>query len=173
MERNRSRPETGIPATDTSPRSMGRTPAMASTSSFCPLPSTPAIPRISPSAREKRIPLTDGSFRSSLTCRSFTLSMVFPVLADSLRGGATCRPTIISANWAGVDSATSTSSMRRPPLSTVTRSATAFTSLSLWVMKMIERPLSARFRRILISSPTSPGVRTAVGSSRIRSSASR
>ena len=60
-----------------------------------------------------------------------------------------------------------------PPRSTVMRSATASTSRSLWVMKMIDLPWSMRLRTTAKKSSTSPGVSTAVGSSRIRMSASR
>ena len=52
-------------------------------------------------------------------------------------------------------------------------SATASTSRSLCVMKMIDLPFSTRVRTTPKNSSTSPGVRTAVGSSRMRMSASR
>ena len=53
------------------------------------------------------------------------------------------------------------------------RSATASTSRSLWVMNTIDLPLSTRVRTTSKKSSTSPGVSTAVGSSRMRISASR
>ena len=63
--------------------------------------------------------------------------------------------------------------LTRPLRSTVIRSATASTSRSLWVMKMIDLPWSTRLRTTAKKSSTSPGVSTAVGSSRIRMSARR
>ncbi len=56
---------------------------------------------------------------------------------------------------------------------TVIRSAIARTSLSLWVMKTIERPLSRSDRMTAIRSSISCGVSTAVGSSRISTCAWR
>ena len=50
----------------------------------------------------------------------------------------------------------------------VQRSATSMISLSLWVMKRMDFPSFARFFMIFISSSISCGVRTAVGSSKIR-----
>ena len=60
-----------------------------------------------------------------------------------------------------------------PRRMTVIRSATARTSRSLWVMKTIEVPDSLSWRMIAMSSSVSCGVSTAVGSSRMRTSAWR
>ena len=53
------------------------------------------------------------------------------------------------------------------------RSATAKTSFSLWVMKSTDRPDAASERMTLNRPSASCGVRTAVGSSRIMTCASR
>ena len=60
-----------------------------------------------------------------------------------------------------------------PLRSTVTRSDTSIISLSLWEMKRMLLPSRANSRMISISSSISWGVRTAVGSSKIRISLSR
>ncbi len=60
-----------------------------------------------------------------------------------------------------------------PPRSTITRSAKAITSSSLWVIKMTDLPSSTIWRRVVAISSASWGVSTAVGSSRIRISAPR
>ena len=61
----------------------------------------------------------------------------------------------------------------RPCRITETRSEASSTSRSLWVMKMTERPLAASDRIVPNSSRVSCGVSTAVGSSRMRTSAWR
>ena len=61
----------------------------------------------------------------------------------------------------------------RPWRMTEMRSDTARTSRSLCVMKMIERPLAASARMVAKSSRVSCGVKTAVGSSRMSTPASR
>ena len=55
---------------------------------------------------------------------------------------------------------------------TITRSATVMTSWSLWVMMIMLFPISASFRMVASSSPTSWGVSTAEGSSKMMMSAS-
>ena len=68
----------------------------ASTSSRCPLPSTPAIPKISPAAhRRGRGPTTVTSPRSSATVRSRTCSRARPGCAGPLSiSKITSRPTM-------------------------------------------------------------------------------
>jgi hypothetical protein len=85
----------------------------------------------------------------------------------------TSRPTMKRARLASVAPAVGSVAMYRPCRSTVTRSAMSSTSLSLWVMKMTDVPSAVRLRRMAASSAVSWGVRTAVGSSRIRMSAPR
>ena len=53
---------------------------------------------------------------------------------------STSRPTIIAARPSTVASRVGTVAITRPPRSTVTRSATAITSWSLWVMTITEWP---------------------------------
>ena len=60
-----------------------------------------------------------------------------------------------------------------PRRSTVTRSAISSTSRSLWEMKMTDTPSAVSARRTLNSSAVSCAVSTAVGSSRISTSAPR
>ena len=85
----------------------------------------------------------------------------------------TLRPTIIADSSSGVVSFVFTVPMYLPLRSTVQRSETAIISASLWEMKRIDLPSAARLRIICISSSISCGVRTAVGSSKIRISLSR
>ena len=76
-----------------------RIPARASTSSRCPLPSTPATPTISPARTESVKPLTAPRSRSSLTCRSVIVSTVSAGVASALSiDSTTSRPTIIVAS---------------------------------------------------------------------------
>ena len=60
-----------------------------------------------------------------------------------------------------------------PCRSTATRRLTASTSSSLWEMKMIDRPSATSVFSVANSASTSCGVRTAVGSSRMRIRAPR
>ena len=55
-------------------------------------------------------------------------------------GGRISRPTMSSAMAASDSPAELRVETRRPSRNTVTRSAAAFTSLSLWVMKRMVRP---------------------------------
>ena len=86
---------------------------------------------------------------------------------------STCRPTIIAASSRADASAAVTVATLRPPRSTVTRSATAFTSWSLCEMKITVLPSAAIARSVTNSASDSCGVSTAVGSSMIRIRASR
>ena len=86
---------------------------------------------------------------------------------------STSRPTIIRASPSSVAPSRGTVSIFLPRRSTVIRSAISSTSFSLWLMKMIEVPSAWSDLMIANSSPASCGVSTAVGSSRIRISASR
>src|SRR5438876_938244 len=57
------------PANSIVPLAAGRRPAMASISSVCPLPSTPATPRISPAATENDTLSTAFALRELATLR--------------------------------------------------------------------------------------------------------
>ena len=62
-----------LPLSETVPDDGRRRPMMASTIWLWPLPSTPAMPTISPSCTSNDTPRTASSLRSSSTCRSLTL----------------------------------------------------------------------------------------------------
>jgi hypothetical protein len=81
---------------------------------------------------------------------------------------STARPTICSVSDRASASLVWTVPTTAPLRSVITRSEMASTSLSLWVMMMIAQPSSRILRRIVNSLSISCGVRTAVGSSRIR-----
>ena len=110
---------------------------------------------------------------ASRTRRSLTTSASSPSCGSSLwTTSSTGRPTMSEASSAllAVGSASPTTLPRRI---TVILSATSRTSRSLWVMKTIAFPASLSWRMISISSSVSWGVRTAVGSSKTSTSASR
>ena len=83
------------------------------------------------------------------------------------------RPTINSASSWFVLSPSSTVSIDLPRRITVIRSATARISSNLCVMRMIDLPSLIKFFMICINSEISAGVKTAVGSSKIKISAPR
>ena len=112
--------------------------------------------------------------RSSTTWRSLTESRTSPGSpGDFSTWSRTSRPTIARASDASVAPSRGTVSIFLPRRRTVMRSAISSTSLSLWLMKMIDLPSACRLRMIPNSSPASCGVSTAVGSSRMRMSAPR
>ena len=161
-----------VPSSRTEPVA-GRRPISASHSSVWPFPWTPATPRISPARTWKDTPRTDCSPRSPATLRSCTSSTTSPGLAGSLLTRSwTDRPTINDASSVVVVVG-GRSPTTFPRLMTVMVSAIALTSLSLCEMKMIDRPPSRSSRMIRNRSSVSPGVSTAVGSSRTRTLASR
>ena len=138
----------------------------ASQSSVCPLPCTPAMPRISPALTWNDSPFT-GRPPESATVRSATSSTTSPGRAGCLlTRSCTSLPTIRFARSSSV-----TGGVRWPTVlprrSTVMVSAIAWTSLSLWEMKMTEVPVPVSWRMIRNSSSVSAGVSTAVGSSRM------
>ena len=73
----------------------------------------------------------------------------------------------------GLVSFVSTVAMYSPFRSTATRSEMAMTSFNLWVMMTMDLPSAFMFRRTWKSFSVSWGVRTAVGSSKISTSAPR
>src|SRR5207302_897994 len=81
------------------PDETGRSPSSASHSSVCPLPCTPARPRISPARTWNDISFTQTRPVSSATVRSSTSSTTSPGLAGSLLTfSCTFPPTIIAAS---------------------------------------------------------------------------
>ena len=149
---------------------------MASTSSVCPFPSTPAMPRISPGATLKLTWSTAAERRGPPTTRSRTSRSA--VSAPGVRAGAprysassasaTSRPTIARAIACGVAPAVGICATVRPWRMTVIASLTSITSSSLWVMSTTVPPFARRARSTCHSSCTSGGDSTAVGSSRMR-----
>ena len=85
----------------------------------------------------------------------------------------TSRPTIISARSSSVAVFGSACPTTLPRRMTVIRSAISRTSYSLWLMNTMLVPSAARRRRTAKISTVSWGVRTAVGSSRMRTLAPR
>ena len=80
----------------------------------------------------------------------------------------TGRPTISSVSFFSLHSLVFTVSILRPFLRIVTRSLMESTSWSLCVIIMMAQPCSFILRRMANNLSVSCGVRTAVGSSRIR-----
>ena len=156
----------GAPSSTTEPRVERRSPVMASTSSRCPLPDTPAIPRISPCRTARETPFTASYPRSLSTARSRTSSTTGPG-AISLRSrlNSTSRPTIRRASSRRSTCRGSAPPSSFPRRSTTTRVQIACTSSSLWEMKITECPSAAMRRTTANSSSASGGVSTEVGSS--------
>ena len=167
-------PESSIPPPLSSrrriePLSTSCRPAIDSRSSFCPLPEIPAIPRISPLFTVRSI--SSRVLTSSLSLQFSPLitrrGVTFSGFGRSMFR-LTLAPTIISERLCTFACAVSTVSIYLPLRRIATRSDSARTSCSLWVMIMIEHPSSLILRRISKSLSASCGVSTAVGSSRIR-----
>ncbi len=153
----------------TFPLSTRRKPAMTSAISRCPLPDTPARPRISPARTVK-----DRSCKqaSPISLKQFTLSSSSTTSPTGEGSRSYCmttvRPTIKRTISLALISPCSNTPTSFPCRNTVTRSATASTSFNLWVMRTTAQPAEAIARKFLNSSPASWGVSTAVGSSRIK-----
>ena len=149
-------------------------PEMASSSSFWPEPAMPAMPRISPPMAVK---VTSSSILTPslflmVRCSTLRRSVWFSLSGRSMFS-ETARPTIMSVSDCCEAVAVSVSPMYSPLRRTATRSETASTSCSLCVMMMIALPSFFMLRMTVKSFSVSCGVRTAVGSSRIRMSAPR
>ena len=125
-----------------------RSPAIASASSRCPLPETPAMPTISPARTSRSSPRTASVPRSPRTCRSCTASRTSPIagMGDGSCDGSSW-PTIISASSLRVTFAGRTVPTFRPARSTVMRSESSRTSRILCEMKTRPRPSSTIWRR--------------------------
>ena len=147
---------------------------MASSSSFWPEPAMPATPRISPPMAVKVTWSSLVTPSLSTTVRSLTArrSVGFTGSGRSMFRD-TGRPTIMLVISWGLVSLMAMSPTKWPFRSTATRSAISMTSCSLWVMMMTDLPSAFMARRTLNSRWVSWGVRTAVGSSKIRISAPR
>ena len=145
-----------------------RRPSSASTSSTCPLPSTPAMPTTSPRCTCSATSSTTGRPSGLRTVRCSTASSTTSVTVDSrVSGVGSSLPTISSASSSAWWCRRATVATVVPARSTVTVSATRSTSSSLWLMKTTATPSARRPASEANSSSTSCGTRTAVGSSRI------
>ena len=123
------------------PLSALMSPAIVSQSSFCPLPATPATPRISPVRTAKEILSMAREPSGFLTCRSLISMTVWGStgsgrLIERLIG----RPTISSVSFRASVSAVFTVSMLFPFQRMVTRSLSSSTYWSLLVNLMISKP---------------------------------
>ena len=98
--------------------------------------------RSRPPRTSKETPRTFSSPRSSSACSSSTVEQRLAGLRRSLldAAAATSRPTIIRASSSSVAPSRGTVSTFFPRRRTVIRSAISSTSLSLWLMKMIDMP---------------------------------
>ena len=144
-------------------------PASASSSSDWPLPATPAMPTISPARTVKLTPLTRVTPAPSRTVRRSTSSTGAPGRAGPFSTrSSTLRPTISSASSSVEVSAVRRLATMAPWRITETLSVAAMISRSLWVISTTVRPWSRRLRRMRNRWSASCGVRTPVGSSRIR-----
>src|SRR5713101_5360515 len=132
--------------TSTSPRRIlppvgRRVPASTSTSSLCPLPSTPAIPRISPCRSSNEMPRRAGTPRSEFAVKFSTRNVTAPGVAGFLSTrSSTSRPTIIVAISCSLVSLVIRWPTTLPRRITVMRSEISRTSLSLWLMKTMVLP---------------------------------
>ena len=160
------------PSTRTAAGRRGRIPAIVSASSRWPLPATPATPTISPRAHRERHAVHRRHAAVAVGAQSRR-----PRARRSPSGAAALDRRVPSRPRARPSARPARAASRRPPRrsrptcpprSTVTRSATAFTSCSLCEMKITVRPSAAIVRSVSKSASASCGVSTAVGSSRIR-----
>ena len=155
-----------------SPAVGARVPAMRSASAAWPLPETPARPVMRP-PREGRGRRRAGPGRRRSRRRG-ARGAPGPRARRGISGGGDLGADHQAGELVAVGVARSRRSpTRRPWRRTRTRSETAITSRSLWLMKTMERPSATARRRVRKSASVSCGVSTAVGSSRIRMRASR
>ena len=163
---------TRMPLMEMLPDSTPLRPAIASTSSDWPFPCTPATAKTSPRFTVKLMLFTTATPRSSRTTKSFTSRTGAPGLCGPfLTWRLTDRPTIFEASSSSLSVGSPVPTIL-PRRMTVILSATARTSLSLCEIKRMDFPEAAKPFMILIRDSISCGVRTAVGSSRMSSSAS-
>ena len=154
------------PSSKTLPFSTFLSPVIASISSLCPFPSTPAIPTISPDFTSRDRPLIfDISFSPEVHI-SFTSSTV-PFTSDFFFSifKKTSLPIIILASSSAFVLSLSTVPMYSPALITEILSEISITSLSLCEMNTMDFPSSLSLLSISNNLVVSIGVRTAVGSS--------
>ena len=161
------------PSTVIAPDSRPRSAQITSANSVWPLPDTPAMPRISPDRTVRSTSCSaviPRSLRAETPLSSRAGSPV-TTLCSTLRTRSS--PVMSLAISLAVAPSVGRVISLIPWRSTVRRSETASTSRSLWVMKITLRPPAANSRTTAKSSSASLAVRTAVGSSRIRTRAPR
>ena len=161
--RSRMRPDPGV-----------RIPASTSSSSLCPLPATPATPRISPPRNVKLTPDSRSTPAASRRRRSSTSSSTGPGRAGSLAWSRRSRRPIISSPSSSAEvCAVTRCATISPARITETRSVIAMISRSLCVISSTVLPCARRAWSTRNRSSASCGVNTPVGSSRISTSAPR
>ncbi len=158
-----------VPFSTTRPPLSWRMPMIVSTSSVCPLPSTPAMPSTSPARTTRSTPASSGRPPPSpASSRPDTSSTTRSVTVDSrVSGLGSSLPTIISASCRLETVRGSAVPTLRPRRITVIESAMERTSSSLCEMNRKVKSLARISRTVSNSSSTSCGTSTAVGSSRI------
>lgn len=166
-------PVTSRPQRVTLPPMTGRMPATHSASSVWPLPSTPHTPTTSPARTVRSMPRSAGRPRSPSAHRPRMTRRSSPAACPPGRSPkSTSRPTISEAISRSLVSRVSMTFSSLPRRITPTRSLTRITSGRRCVMRMTVMFFSSTTRRMTSnSSSASCGVRTAVGSSRISTSA--
>ena len=138
-------------------------PKMLCATSVRPAPTNPARPTISP-----RRSSNDTSEKTPRRVRPSTRRTTSPTCASCFGNSASSeRPTISRTISPCESSAASRVVMWRPSRSTVTTSAIASTSSSLWLMKTTDTPRPRRRCTVAKRFSTSCGERAAVGSSMI------
>ena len=143
-------------------------PLRAYSSSFCPLPDTPAMPSTSPLRTVRLMPsksTPNSSARGRL--RLFTLSTASPAWAARCTSAGGSLPIISLDNDALLSLRGSHTPVTLPPRSTVQAVHSARISCSLWLMYKMLQPCAASSRSVANSLSTACGVSTEVGSSNI------
>ncbi len=148
-------------------------PPTTSAIAACPLPDTPARPTICPPFRANETDFKPGTLPTSAVVTFRKASKGASGFAGETSGGVASVPIIISASAFLSVSFVFTPPAIFPCRKTTTRSAIAITSCNLCEMKMIESPSAMASLRVANRSSVSCGVKTAVGSSRIRIRTSR
>ena len=180
---------TASPSTSTRPESSSSRLENSSVRAACPLPSTPATPRISParssksspSRRRRPSPPTAAAPTTRSTTSPAEYSATSWPASSSSRPSAeasvrsdTSRPTMARASVGGSASAVAISAATRPPRMMTTRSVAWRISSSLWLMSTTARCWSATMRRSTSKSRRdSARVSTDVGSSKMITAGSR
>ena len=134
-----------FPSRMTCPPSAFRRPARTSANSCCPLPDTPAMPKISPSRTVKEAFLSDQPLVAEARTGPSPRGSASPASTSALSTRKiTSRPTISLARLLSVRCPVSSRAVTLPCRRTVTLSLMASTMGSLWVMKGHRWPVHPR-----------------------------